>query len=115
MTALPTICSDNPCRLIEKELDARVHEDVERDGRENYLREKLRVIQSELGEDDPWAKELKELKAKIKETNLPEEAETTTLKELDRLYQMPPMSPEVGVIRTYIDWKPVRTSPLRRW
>lgn len=89
---------------IEEELDERVHDDVERDGRETYLRERMRVIQSELGEEDPWAKELKELKSKIKSANLPEEAEATTTKELERLYQMPPMSPEVGVIRTYIDW-----------
>ena len=89
---------------IEQELDARVHDDVERDNRENHLRERMRIIQGELGEEDPWARELKELKAKINDAALSEEVENAAIKELERLYQMPPMSPEVGVIRTYIDW-----------
>ncbi len=89
---------------IEEELHAKVQDEVERSQRENYLREQMRVIQRELGEQDPWSKELAELHARIKETALPQEAEEAAMKEFDRLYQMPPMSPEVGVIRTYIDW-----------
>ena len=89
---------------IEDELHAKVQDEVERGQRENYLREQMRVIQRELGEQDPWSKELQELHAQIKEAKLPEHAEAAALKEFERLYQMPPMSPEVGVIRTYIDW-----------
>ncbi|HKJ26692.1 MAG TPA: endopeptidase La [Anaerolineales bacterium] len=89
---------------IEEELHAKVQDEVERGQRENYLREQMRVIQRELGEQDPWARELQELHTRVKEAKLPEDAEKATLKEFDRLYQMPPMSPEVGVIRTYIDW-----------
>ncbi len=89
---------------IEEELETRVHDGVERENRESYLRERMRVIQGELGEEDPWTRELKELHSKIKATELSKEVEASTLKELERLYQMPPMSPEVGVIRTYIDW-----------
>lgn len=89
---------------IEEELQAKVQDEVDRGQRENYLREQIRVIQRELGEGDPWSKELHELRAHIKAAKLPKEAETAALKEFDRLHQMPPMSPEVGVIRTYIDW-----------
>ncbi len=89
---------------LEEELHSKVQDEVERGQRENYLREQMRVIQRELGEQDPWSKELQELHARIKEAELPEEAEQSALKEFERLYQMPPMSPEVGVIRTYIEW-----------
>ncbi|MFN2145398.1 MAG: endopeptidase La, partial [Anaerolineales bacterium] len=89
---------------LEEELHAKVQDEVDRGQRENYLREQMRVIQRELGEQDPWSKELQELQVRIKERNLPDEAEKSAIKEFERLYQMPPMSPEVGVIRTYIDW-----------
>jgi len=89
---------------FEEELHAKVQDEVDRGQRENYLREQMRVIQRELGEQDPWSKELQELHARIKNAELPEEAEKAAIKEFERLYQMPPMSPEVGVIRTYIDW-----------
>ncbi len=89
---------------LEEELHSKVQDEVDRGQRENYLREQMRVIQRELGEQDPWSKELQDLHARIKDTDLPEEAESAAIKEFERLYQMPPMSPEVGVIRTYIDW-----------
>jgi ATP-dependent Lon protease len=89
---------------IEDELHSKVQDEVERGQRENYLREQMRVIQRELGEQDPWSKELQELQAEIKKAELPEGAEKAATKEFERLYQLPPMSPEVGVIRTYIDW-----------
>ncbi len=89
---------------IEEELDGKMQADVDRGQRETYLRERLRVIQRELGDGDPWTRDLEELHTRIKNVDLPEEATTVALKELERLYQMPPMSPEVGVIRTYLDW-----------
>ncbi|MFN2143951.1 MAG: LON peptidase substrate-binding domain-containing protein, partial [Anaerolineales bacterium] len=89
---------------LEDELHSKVQDEVERGQRENYLREQMRVIQRELGEQDPWSKELQELHNTIKQAELPEQAEEAAMKEFERLYQMPPMSPEVGVIRTYIDW-----------
>ncbi len=77
---------------------------MDRTQREYYLREQMKVIQSELGEGDPWMREIHELQVKLEEASLPEEVKQRTLKELERLGQMPPMSPEVGIIRTYIDW-----------
>ena len=89
---------------IEEELDNKVRDEFDRGQRENYLRERMRAIQTELGESDPWARELADLRTKIRKAKLPNEPEKAALKEFERLFQMPPMSPEVGVIRTYIDW-----------
>ena len=89
---------------LEDEIHTRAQSEVDRTQREYYLREQMKVIQSELGEGDPWTREIHELEVKIEEAGLPEEVKERTLKELERLGQMPPMSPEVGIIRTYIDW-----------
>jgi ATP-dependent Lon protease len=64
----------------------------------------MKVIQTELGEGDPWLAEIGELRARVEGVGLPEEAELRALKEINRLTQMPPVSPEVGIIRSYIDW-----------
>ncbi len=64
----------------------------------------MKAIQTELGEGDPWTRELIELRSRIEGVSLPEEVQVRALKEIERLMQMTPMSPEVGIIRTYIDW-----------
>ncbi len=89
---------------LEDEIHTRAQSEVDRTQREFYLREQMKVIQTELGEGDPWTRELYELRMRIEAASLPEEAQVRALKEVDRLGQMPPMSPEVGIIRTYIDW-----------
>jgi ATP-dependent Lon protease len=68
------------------------------------LREQMRVIQNELGEMDIFQQELNDLREKIAATPMPEEVEQKALKELGRLMMIPPMAPEVGIIRTYLDW-----------
>ncbi len=89
---------------LEDEIHTRAQSEVDRTQREYYLREQMKVIQSELGEGDPWAREVIEIRARIEAAELPEEVQARALKEVERLGQMPPMSPEVGIIRTYIDW-----------
>ncbi|MBN2503129.1 MAG: endopeptidase La [Anaerolineales bacterium] len=89
---------------LEEEIRSKVQNEFERGQRENYLREQMKAIQTELGETDPWTRELEEIHNRIQKTDLPEEVKMRAMKELGRLGQMPPMSPEVGVIRTYIDW-----------
>jgi ATP-dependent Lon protease len=89
---------------LEDEIHTRAQSEVDRTQREYYLREQMRVIQTELGESDPWTRELNELRSRVEGISLPEEVMLRALKEIDRLNQMPPMSPEVGIIRTYIDW-----------
>jgi len=89
---------------LEDEIQNRVQSEVDRSQREFYLREQLKAIQNELGEGDIWTRELTELRSKIEQKKMPEEAKATADKEIERMTQMPPMSPEVGIIRTYLDW-----------
>jgi ATP-dependent Lon protease len=89
---------------LEDEIHSRVQSEVDKSQREYYLREQMRQIQNELGEGDIFTRDANELKKKVEATSLPDEAKMVALKELERLNQMPPMAPEVGIIRTYIDW-----------
>lgn len=89
---------------LEDEIQAQVQTEVDRSHREYYLREQMKAIQIELGEDDIWSQEIRTLTEKIDSSDLPEAIKTQANRELQRLQQMPPMSPEVGIIRTYIDW-----------
>lgn len=89
---------------LEDEIQTRVQSEVDRSQREFYLREQLKAIQNELGEGDVWARELTELRVKVEEKKMPEEAKKQAFKEIERLNQMPAMAPEVGILRTYVDW-----------
>ncbi len=89
---------------LEDEIQTRVQQEVDRGQREIYLREQMRAIQTELGEGDFWSQELSELKARVEGAPLPQEVQERALKEVHRLSQLPPMSPETGVLRTYLDW-----------
>jgi ATP-dependent Lon protease len=89
---------------LEDEIHSRVQGEVDKSQREFYLREQMKQIQTELGEGDIFNRDLTDLKKKIESAKLPEQARSTALKELERLNQMPPMTPEVGIIRTYLDW-----------
>ncbi len=89
---------------LEDEIHNRVQSEVDRSQREFYLREQMKAIQTELGEGDIWARDIIELKQKVEKANLPDEPKMIALKEIERLSQMPPMAPEVGIIRTYVDW-----------
>ncbi len=89
---------------LEDEIQSRVQSEMDRSQREAYLREQMRAIQTELGEGDFWAKELNELRARVEKADLPDEARERAFKEIERLGQLPPMAPEVGILRTYIEW-----------
>ncbi len=89
---------------LEDEIHSRVQNEVDKSQREFYLREQMKAIQTELGEGDIWTRDVNELRQKIEQAHLPEQARVTALKEIERLNQMPPMAPEVGIIRSYIDW-----------
>jgi len=89
---------------LEDEIHSRVQNEVDKSQREFYLREQMRQIQNELGEGDIFTRDASDLKKKVDAANLPDEAKMVALKEMERLNQMPPMAPEVGIIRTYIDW-----------
>jgi ATP-dependent Lon protease len=89
---------------LEDHIHLQVQNEVDRSQREMYLREQMKAIQTELGESDLWNAELADLHEKITAAHMPEEVEQKAAKELERLGQMPPMAPEVGIIRTYLDW-----------
>src|SRR5687767_430798 len=89
---------------LEDEIHSRVQNEADKRQLEFYLREHMRHIQNELGEGDVFTRDVTDLKKKVETANLPDEPKLVALKELDRLNQMPPMAPEMGIIRTYIDW-----------
>jgi len=89
---------------LEDEIQAQVQIEVDRSHREYYLREQMKAIQTELGEEDIWSKELINLRERVEKRNLPEVVKLEADRELLRLQQIPPLTPEVGIIRTYIDW-----------
>lgn len=89
---------------LEDEIQNRVQNEVDRSQREYYLREQMKAIQTELGEGDLFSREINELRQRVEAAELPAEVKQAAQKEVERLAQMPAMAPEVGIIRTYIDW-----------
>ena len=89
---------------LEESIQSQVRDEVDRGQREMFLREQMRVIQNELGETDIYQQELDELRERTAQAELPEAAREKVDKELARLALIPPMAPEVGIIRTYLDW-----------
>ncbi|MBQ6520684.1 MAG: endopeptidase La [Anaerolineaceae bacterium] len=89
---------------LESKISSKVQNEVDRSQREYYLREQAKAIQDELGEGDVYSREINELRAKIEKAGFGEEVRKVALKELERISMMAPMSPEIGIARTYIDW-----------
>ncbi len=89
---------------LREDINNQVQQEMDRSQREMYLREQMRVIQTELGEGDIFQQEINEVRDQIVNANLRPDIQEKALKELSRLMLMPPMAPEVGIIRTYIDW-----------
>ncbi|RME45875.1 MAG: endopeptidase La [Caldilineae bacterium] len=89
---------------LEDRIQNQVQQEVDRSQREYFLREQIRVMQSELGETDGIQAEINELRQRIESMTLPVEVRQKAEKELNRLSNIPPMAPEVGIIRTYLDW-----------
>jgi ATP-dependent Lon protease len=88
---------------LGEEIQSEVHDEITKTQREYYLREQMKAIKKELGEDE-GSVELKELEDKLKAVKMPEDAEKVAMKELDRLSRIPTQSPEYNVSRTYIEW-----------
>ena len=88
---------------LAKNIFKQVHEQVEQNQKEYYLREQIKAISQELGEAEDVQSEIAEYKRKIAELKLPENVNDKLNKEFSRLLKMPPMTPEGAVIRSYID------------
>ncbi len=97
------LTSDLQDNETHDEVHTRLQDEIAANQRELYLREQLRVIQQELGDGDVFQQEIQALGEKIRRTELPEEVHSKAMKELSRLSLIPPMSPESGVIHTYLD------------
>lgn len=89
---------------LEKDISLKVKQQIDKMQKEYYLKEQIKAIQNELGDKDGIAGEIAEYRAKFKELELPEEVESKTEKELDRLQKMQSGSAEGTVIRNYLDW-----------
>ena len=89
---------------LKGRIQSEVKSEMDKTQREYILREQLKAIQRELGEDDPQQAEINELRDKVEAAGMPDEIKTRAIKEVDRMSRIPSASPEVGVIRTYVDW-----------
>jgi ATP-dependent Lon protease len=89
---------------LKSRISSEVQKNIDKTQREYLLREQMKEIQRELGELDPEQAEAQEWREKIEAANMPEKAREKAEKEVDRLERMPAASPEVGMIRTYLDW-----------
>ena len=88
---------------VAKSISQQVHEQVEQNQKEYYLREQIKAISKELGEAEDVQSEIAEYKRQVAELKLPEDVAEKLNKEFNRLIKMPPMTPEGAVIRSYID------------
>src|SRR5271155_442956 len=85
-------------------IQSQVQSELNKSQREYYLRQQVKAIQKELGENDSRSGEIDELQHKIEAAGMPEEARKAADKELERLKMIPPESAEHTVVRTYLDW-----------
>jgi len=89
---------------LGSKIQSQVQSEVGKNQREYFLREQLKAIQRELGEDDEQAKEIEELRQRIAAAGMPEAVLKEANRELERLARMPAAAAEYTVSRTYLDW-----------
>src|SRR5512146_2316933 len=89
---------------LRNKIQSEVQDRVQQTQREYYLREQMKAIQKELGEQDETTRDTEDLKTKIEQAGMPDEVKKEALKELGRLARMSPMAADYGVTRNYIEW-----------
>jgi ATP-dependent Lon protease len=89
---------------LGSKIQSQVESEIDKGQREYFLRQQLKAIQEELGEGDEQQVEINELRERIDQAGLPEEAKKAAERELSRLEKLPPVAAEYGVIRTYLEW-----------
>ncbi len=100
---LELLMRENEFLRMEHDIQKKVRSEMDKGQRQYYLREQLRVIREELGEDEPLS-EVNELRSRADRTDMSDEAREKVGRELDRYARMAPISPEATVSRTYIEW-----------
>jgi ATP-dependent Lon protease len=98
---------------LGSKIQSQVQSEMEKGQREYFLRQQLKAIQQELGEDDPEAAEVNELREQLDALELSEDARKAADRELGRLEKLPSAAAEYGVIRTYLEW--ILTLPWRKY
>jgi ATP-dependent Lon protease len=89
---------------LRTKIQTEVQDQVQQSQRDYYLREQMKAIQKELGEQDEGQREVEDLRKKIDEANMPEDVKKEALKELARLGRMSPMAADYSLTRNYIEW-----------
>lgn len=89
---------------LEKKINTKVKQAMERTQKEYYLREQMKAIQAELGDREGKTGEVADLRKRVEEVGMPESTKKVVLKELDRYEKLPSASAESGVIRNYVEW-----------
>jgi len=89
---------------LGSQIQSEVQSSIDKGQREYFLREQLKAIQAELGEEDEQQAEINELRERVEEAGLPDEVRKAADRELSRLEKLPPAAAEHGVIRTYLEW-----------
>jgi ATP-dependent Lon protease len=89
---------------LRTKIQTEVQDQVQQSQRDYYLREQMKAIQKELGEQDEGQREVEELRKKIDEAGMPEDVKKEALKELSRLGRMSPMAADYSLTRNYIEW-----------
>ncbi|HLY92716.1 MAG TPA: endopeptidase La, partial [Candidatus Angelobacter sp.] len=89
---------------LRNKIQNEVQDQVQQSQREYYLREQMKAIQKELGEQDETQRDVEELRQKIEAAGMPEEVKKDATKELNRLARMSPMAADYSVTRNYIEW-----------
>jgi ATP-dependent Lon protease len=89
---------------LGRKIQTEAQSEMEKMQRDYFLREQLKAIKKELGEEDEQTVEVEEYRSKITQAGMSEEAQKEALRELSRLEKMPPQAAEYSVIKTYLDW-----------
>jgi len=89
---------------LRNKIQSEVQDRVQQTQREYYLREQMKAIQKELGEQDEGQRDVEDLKKKIEEAGIPDDVKKEALKELGRLSRMSPMAADYSLTRNYIEW-----------
>jgi ATP-dependent Lon protease len=98
------LAKENEVQQLRTKIQTEVQDQVQQSQRDYYLREQMKAIQKELGEQDEGQRDIEELRQKIEASGMPEDVKKEALKELNRLQRMSPMAADYSLTRNYIEW-----------